>query len=222
MKNRVPTAVIILVVVGSGGIGYLAGFANQRTVTSVLTTTALGSTTTRTVTLASLELLVRVTPQVASQGRNITVVAEVYNPLQTIVVVNATTIINPAQGPCGQNSATGVRVYSGHFTSFTLSGATPLLLYNASLIPPCPAIFSFVYTFQPNSDNATVQALPPFPTQAETRLVNETTTLSGYWVNCCLAGPGASYMFQKFHPGQYTVVVFDEWGQQIIEYFEVT
>lgn len=212
MKNEVAAVVLVLAIIASAGAGYLAGVANQRTTT--LTTTAIATST-----IPGLQLFASVKPSSLAIGQNVTIVAGVYNPLSTNVKVNASEIRNPSQAPCGLwTSPMGIRVYWGHYTVTNLSGASPLLLYNASLPVFCPVFSNNAYTFQPNSDNATVSYF-----ETSTKLVaNETISLSGYWSAGPLAGPGSKYFPQNFEPGSYTVVVFDAWGQQLIEYFEVT
>jgi hypothetical protein len=191
------------------------------TVESISTMTSAGQTMTvftgSSSLLPSLQLTADVLPVNASPGQNISMIADVYNSLPYNVTLNATSIVNPSQGPCAQNQATAVNVYSGHYTFVNISHATPLLLYNASQDYLCPAQFHFTYTFLANSDNATVMTLPPFsfPTIAE--IVNETSTLSGYWTKS-----ENSYAFQNFGPGQYTVLVMDAWSQETICYFQVS
>lgn len=203
---------LVIAIIVSAGTGYLAGAANQHA-------TAVTTTVTKTSTISGLQLFASVKPSSLAVGQNVTIVAGVYNPLQTKVQVNASEIINPTQGPCGLwTNPTGIRVYSGHYTFANLSTASPLLLYNAWPIVFCPISFNSTYTFQPNSDNATVSYF-----ETSTRLVaNETILLSGYWVTSLLAGPGPGYTFRNFGPGQYSVIIFDAWGQQLVEYFEVT
>lgn len=218
--------VVLLII--AAGTGYFVGSANQRTVTSTTTaTSSVTTTTTETETsnlgATSLLLTSTVSPETAAQGENVTVVAEVYNPLASSMTVNLTSMINPSQGPCSFFSeATALRVYSGHYTFANLTGAQPVQLYNSSIAIFCPVQFSFVFTFMPHSDNATVQYLPPLPPTSVVQVVRETTVLSGYWSPGLLAGPSSGSVFHAFGPGSYTVVVFDVWGQQLIVYFEVS
>jgi hypothetical protein len=169
-----------------------------------------------------LELTAALTPTRLAAGQNLTVVAEVNNTLSRELVVNSTSMTNPADGPCQQGFATGVHVYSGNYSYDQLfnnrSNPTPLLLYNPSLIYTCPAVFTFTYTFQSNSAVATVQASLG-GSQAlhnESQAVEETSNIGGYWT-----GTGQNYAFNRFQPGTYTVVVYDAWWNQLIEYFQV-
>jgi hypothetical protein len=219
LKNEVAAVALVLVIIASAGAGYLAGVANQYATTSVSTTTLPQETVTKTSTVQGLQLFAAVKPSAVAEGQNVTIVAGVYNPLQTSVTISASEITNPTQGPCGLGVyPTGIRVYLGHYTFANLSAASPLLLYNASLVPFCFRLYNNTYTFQPNSDNATISYLET----SMKWIANETIYLSGYWTAGLLAGPNPGLVFSNFGPGPYTVVVFDAWGQQLVEYFEVT
>ncbi|MDG7015991.1 MAG: hypothetical protein JRM82_01295, partial [Nitrososphaerota archaeon] len=154
----------------------------------------------------------------AVQGRNFTVTAEVINTLPRVVNVNATSMTNPADGPCQQGLATGVKVYQGNYTVANVSQATELLLYNPSLTYTCPAVFTFHYSFSPNSDIATMQSVLGGSQVGKntTGPIKESSVLSGYW-----SGSGQSYTFSVFPPGDYTMVVFDAWGQTVVDRFQV-
>jgi hypothetical protein len=157
-----------------------------------------------------LQLTAAFSPVVA-QGSNVTVSAQVYNTLPTEVEVNATSMANPAYGPCQQRFATGVDVYQGDYSAANLTQGTELLLYNPVLIYTCPEVFTFQYSFAPNSDNATVEQIPGG--QTTTGPVSEMSTLAGYWT-----GSGQNYTFPV---GNYTLVVFDAWGQTAVGHFAV-
>ena len=168
-----------------------------------------------------LELTATIKEVFLPEGQNLTVVAEVNNTLSAPLMVDATSIDNPAYGPCQQAFATGVEVYSGNYTNLELfnngSTPTPLLLYNPTLIYTCPAVFGFQYDFEPDSAMATVNSsLAGNHYRTETRLVNETSVVAGYWVQT-----PSGYQFQKFPVGQYTVVAFDAWGHRAVGHFQV-
>jgi len=213
----------------SVGTGYLAGVANQHAVNSVSTSTVTSFSTTpgpgfgtnSTATTPSLQLVAAVSPASVTVGQNVTIVAEVFNPLPTNLTISATEMANPSQYPCGLGIfPTGIRVYSGHYTLANLSAAAPLQLYNASGGPPaCFVLFSSVYTFLPDSDEAKVSYLGT----STTYVANQTIVLMGYWTQQLPAtGPLPVFVLQSFEPGAYTVLVFDSWGQRLIEYFQVT
>ncbi len=163
-----------------------------------------------------LELTATIQQIYLVEGQPLTVVAEVNNTSSTPLTVNATSMDNPAYGPCQQGFATGVQIYMGHYSAGNLTQANELLLYNPSLIS-CPAVFTFRYTFGANSALATVQpSLGGYQPRSEARLVNETSVVGGYWV-----GSGQNYVFHAFPTGQYTVLVFDAWGDEALGYFQV-
>ena len=166
-----------------------------------------------------LQLTATINPINVPQGSNVSVTAQVYNTLSRDVEVNATSMTNPADGPCQQGLATGVKVYQGGYSAANLSKAAELLLYNPSLIYTCPEVFTFQYSFAPNSDVATVQASLSGNQVGKntTGPVDETSVLSGYWT-----GSGQNYTFDSFPQGNYTLVVFDAWGQEAIGHFQVT
>lgn len=164
----------------------------------------------------SLELAATIRQAYLGEGQNLTVIAEVNNTSPDPLKVNSTSMDNPAYGPCDQGFATGIQVYAGHYSLTDLTEAQGLLLYNPSSTYFCPAIFTFYYTFSPNSANATMAPyLNGFAPENETRLVRETSVVGGYWI-----GSGQAYAFRRFDPGQYTVLVFDAWGNKVIGYFQ--
>ena len=171
-----------------------------------------------------LELTATIESSTLFQGENLTVVAEVNNTLARSVEVNATSMTNPADGPCEQELATGVNVYSGNYSYSELfnngSRPTPLLLYDPLLIY-CPALppLNFSYSFHPDSDIATIQAFNGgSPLFSETEAIKEPSVVTGYW-----AGSSESNIsFYYFPAGKYTVVVFDAWGQEVMGYFVVS
>ena len=177
-------------------------------------TSSNGSSTIQSNVTNGLQLTATIKSAVPEPGNNISVTAQVYDTLSTPIVVNATSMDNPADGPCQQGLATGVEVYQGSYTSANLSSAKQLLLYNPALIYTCPEVFTFQYTFSANSDGATVQ--PSDGLKSTTGPVNETSVLQGYWT-----GSGQNYTFHTFSQGTYTVVVFDAWNQSAIGYFQV-
>jgi len=228
---------LMVAILAGAGAGYLIGNANERTVTSITTITTTSTatvtyvstgflTTTTTVTgtvrstntVPSLELFGSVSPPAMASGQNVSLTLGIYNPLPTTVSVNVSSFADPSVFPCGvSGSPDAWDFFSGHVTFSNLSSATPLLLYNASIVFPCTAPFNSTFTFQPGSDVAIVQLL---------QVANSTMTLnwshtynySGYWV----PSSNGNHKLQAFPPGQYTALVFDVWGQQQLEYFEVT
>jgi hypothetical protein len=197
------------------GAGYILGQAVS-TRSGMTTTVENESTATATVTattsIPGLELVSSISPPVISSGQNVTLDEGVYNPTATSVTINVTAGWNGA--PCGDfYDPTSFKLYMGFDTFSNLSAAMPLLLFNASMLPPpCPVYSNSTFTFQPHSDNATwVSIRGTYPTT-----VNFTFVLGGFWLR---ASPADT--FQEFTPGIYTVEFYDAWGQQALAYFEV-
>jgi hypothetical protein len=218
MNKELSSALVILVIAVSAGTGYFFGVSHQSTTTSISITTQFSTTTATTLSIAqfpTLQLIAAVSPKVVPEGRNVSIVAGVYNPLPRNVTVTGAEISNPSQGPCGLGIAPmGIRVYQGRYAFANISEAKPLLLYNASGPPPCAAPLSFIdYVFLPNSDTAGVVSFMSGSWEA-----NETFALGGFFSNC--ADMHCDY--QKFSPGVYTVLIFDTWEQQALEYFYVS
>jgi len=226
----IASAIIIAGILIAASLFVAVGKAPKTTTSTVVetqtvngtATTTLNMTVTSTVTLVppnfavvnssvskGLELSALIGPVQARTGQNITVTALVTNTLVTALTVNATSMTNPAYGPCEQTFATGVDVYLGNYTMADLSQGKALLLYDPSLPYTCPTVTHYQYSFSPNSDVAT--------SRGSTGPVVETSVLSGYYT-----GSGQSYAFNQFPPGVYTVKVFDAWGQAAIGHFEVT
>lgn len=148
---------------------------------------------------SGIQLSAIISPSTSGFGQNFTVVAIVRNVLTVSIQLNATGLDNPAYGPCQQAIATGINVYSGYYTRANISEASPLSLYNPSLIYTCPTESTTRYDFSPGNG------------------VVETSVISGDWV-----GSAQNYTFNKYlPPGTYTVVVFDAWDQTAIGYIQV-
>ncbi len=221
--TRVVTLVLALIVVFASIVGItLATHAHPNSVQSKSSTSsstgARDAETLRSNVSLGLVLVATIKPIQASQGENISVVAQVYNTLTTAVNVNATSMTNPAFGPCQQGFATGVHVYSGNYSYVEIfnnrSQPAQLLLYDPSLAYTCPEVFTFSYSFSPQSDVAVVQ---PSGLKGASEPVNETSVLSGYWT-----GSGKNDTYKVFPPGIYTIVVYDAWGQKVVGYLQVT
>ena len=239
MRQEVFAALVVGLLVAalvgaSLGVSYFAGSQVTKTITSAttntttqtsfltLTTTSTLSTTSVFTTISAvpgIELIAGVSPSVIASGQNISVNFGIYNPLQTNVSVGYNESRNPSEGPCSSGPAF-IRLYAGYYDFVNVSSATPLWIWNASVFIECPRPASVILTFQPNSDKAMAQILDLVYNNVWT--LNYTVELSGYWVNCCLAGPGPSYVHQVFPQGRYSVLVFDSWGQQELKYFTVS
>jgi len=248
MSFRLVSLMIILIVVSSG-IGFLSGSAAQHTETSIATSTVssvvsvvapvtstIESTQTEvlpeqtttviqeiTVTLAvptpSLQLYAQVTPENLTRDENAMIDAAIYNPTLSIVAVEASPMNNPSEAPCPIMQPIVFSLYSGHYTFSNLSEAVPLSQYNDSSSVLCSSALSQVgYTFLPSSDQAILQSQPPNNLHPPPVSINETETLGGYWAKSPITG---KYAFEEFSPGQYTVLVSDDWSQEVLCYFAV-
>jgi DNA-binding transcriptional ArsR family regulator len=155
---------------------------------------------------------------VISQGQNVTVSVEVYNPLeqgiQTIGDPRGTSL-----NPCGGPSPVDAEIYLGYYTSNNISEGTPLVLnpeaYCLFSIP-----FTIVYKFYPHSDMAMVSS--PTNGTTSTAEVRGLFSASGYYTY--VLDPTASVLtarFQTFAPGPYTVLASDVWGHTTVCYFVV-
>ena len=246
MKDAATVLALALVALLAAAGGYYIGTSNQRTTTSVSVSTVTSSTTSTTVTTftatsvsfltfihtttatgttvifnnstPSVQLFTKVTPGIVAQGGNVSIRFGVYNPLPAEVSLSFNDSSNPSQCSCSCGPVF-LRIFAGHYSFANLSSASPLLQYNASNVPPCFRPEGYSLTFAPNSDQALVVIHDLNYTATWT--FNYTEVLNGYWINCCLSGPGPSYTLQPFLPGPYTVLAYDSWGQQEIEYFEV-
>ena len=225
MKAGVVGAVVVVIILASASLGYFVGVANQKTVTSlsatiytqVSTTVVPSGISVTTDTTASVQLNATVSLG-PLQMNEATVSAEVYNPLPTNVTLTAQVLVSPTEGACGYvNSLIGVQFYLGHYGFSNLSSATPLVMYNATgPPPPCPPPPFATYIFLPNSDRVLIPGSTP-PIQ----IANRTVVRGGYWTPSLVSGPGGGYYYQPFNPGNYTVLIFDAWGQQMLEYFQI-
>ena len=222
---------VVAILVGAGA-GYLSGSGNVKTVTSVLTTsqsstvtsfqsttivltTTVHETTTETTAATpNLELIASVYPATITAGQNITVNWGVFNPLSTSVQVEVPVYKNPYLSPCPSYiDPTTFYVYKGHLSSSNLTGNTPLVLYNESIIIECFAGENSTVVFQPHSDRAAVSLF-----NSTTMAVMDTTAnFRGYWTGTFASG----YALNTFQPGRYTTMFNDTLGQQEFDYFTV-
>ena len=122
---------------------------------------------------------------------------------------------NLVLGPCGtMNFPFGFEVLSGYYSAGSpgLETTHALQLYEPGAYE-CPAILSGItsYAFYPTSDHASVVGSCT-PEPCFTGEMNFTSVFRGYW-------NGSS--FYNLPTGVYTVVVGDEWGAAVFQYFTV-
>jgi hypothetical protein len=222
--SLIAWGIIIAGILVSASLLATVGKAPKTTTSTVFETQTVNGTVTTTSTITvvppdyavvnsnvsnGLVLSASIGPIQATTGHEIIVTAWVTNTLSTALEVNATSMTNPAYGPCEQAFATGVLVYQGNYTLANLPQGAGLLLFDPSLDYTCPTVTHYQYSFSPNSDVAT--------RLGSTGPVVETSVLSGFY-----AGSGQRYILNQFPPGYYTVKVFDAWGQAAIGHFGVT
>ena len=120
-------------------------------------------------------------------------------------------------GPWGFVYPYGIAIFQGSYSLSDFAAATPLALYDFSLLVPCPApIPAASYDFQPLSDIAQVSgSSAQFPTS--TFAITTTLAETGYW-----SGSTPKVTKHNFEPGVYTIVAGDEWGNLVILHFTVT
>ena len=201
MRNGAIASLLVVSILAGAGAGYLIGNTNEHAVTSISTATAQPPWF-----VNSLQLAASVEPTHLTQGQNVTVTAWIYSPLAYDVTVTWAPTENPSEAPCSDAKLTRVSVYAGNHTFGDLSTASPLLQWNASVYPTCLNLGMRTSTFE--AYGGTIMA--------------ETTTLGGYYVLSGTANGLSRYVFQSFPPGTYTIVVFDAFGQQVIQYFQVS
>jgi hypothetical protein len=213
MRGTIFAVVAIVAILVGAGAGYLIGIDNVHTVTSVSTsllTTTFVTTALRPSFVNGLQLVISVSPLNLTQGQNVTISSWVYNPTSSALVVKFPGLENPSESPCELGSATAVDIYSGGYTFANLTGAAPLLQFNANVAPPqcdniAPAGSHPQYTFLSYGENSTM----------------DTNVFGGYYVYNSTGPAFHRYVFQRFPSGTYTVVVFDAWGQQQLGHFTV-
>ncbi len=126
-------------------------------------------------------------------------------------------------------STFGIRLYSGYYNWGTITSASPLGQYNATILYlPCAirlARLGPVGAFDPKSHNVTLT----YVTQSYRNGTNVssqqnvsypqklTLNLTGYWT-----AAGNNYTFHTLQPGAYTVEAVDIFNQTAIVHFYVT
>jgi hypothetical protein len=158
-------------------------------------------------------------------GGEISIVIDVKNTLlieNDVPVSDNWSYSNLGLGPCdngpgGFGYPYGIAIFQGNYTPLNLSTATPLSLYDYSVIVPCPGPMpSTAYDFKPLSDIATVlSSASSFPNSIFA--INIEFTEAGYWTG---VSPGVTK--HDFAPGVYTIVAGDEWGSLVVLHFTVS
>lgn len=227
MKKATVTAVAILIV-GSLGLGYLAGNGGQRTVTStsfltshqtIVSTLTLGSpSSSRSGSVATsidynsslgIELTMSIGKTMISQGEGIPMYLALENTLarQNNLSLPGGTKNPPRLEPCNPLPL-GVAIFRGNYDAGNLSRGQALgFLWGPNTPVNCPA-YGYIFSMPPMSSEVT------FPTNA-TFSATANMTYWGYWTH------DKGSVFRPFSPGLYTVEGEDWWGQVTLLHFEV-
>ena len=169
MRRAAVAAVVVVAILIGAGAGYLAGIANERTVTSISTTTTILVTTETSTYLANqgalLQLQVSLNASAIKSGGAVSALISVVNPL----TLNVTVILPTAKNAtfqswdsmdfvCGFSGlyfAASLALFKGHVNPDNLSSAGTPLALGPPVQPPCPAQPSpGVLIFKPLSDEA--------------------------------------------------------------------
>jgi hypothetical protein len=169
MRGAVVAVVGIVGILIGAGAGYLVGYAGERTVTSVSTTT-LVTTVTFTSTYvydsgALLQLQVTLNASTIQSGGAVGAVISVFNPLATNVTVGVPATENAffhswdsMDFVCGGNALSytaSFALFRGHVNSDNLSSAGAPLTLAPPFYPPCAPPFSpSSVIFKPQSSEA--------------------------------------------------------------------
>ncbi len=136
----------------------------------------------------------------------------------TVGAANSWPVSNDSVRDICVNHIVGYVLYQGHYDFGNFTAGSPLALDPTNTQTLCPAPSSSVYySFQANSDNATIQGASAFPSGGATRTISVSDSLSGYWT-----GNRTSSSFDSFLPGIYSVAAMDQWGQVVVLQFEVS
>lgn len=140
---------------------------------------------------------------------------------------------NLTVGGCDFHEPFGIAVFRGNYTSENISKASSIDLFPV-LMCPVGSLPSEYYTFEPNSDFATIITSPYFlisPTDNTTAVrqtyasqpVTDNIPLNGY---CCkqipLGGGPFTIGLIPFAAGIYTLATGDMWGDLTILHFTVS
>jgi len=211
MRNVVVASVLVVLVVGSLGVGYFfyqgSGHPNKGV-----------SPTTYTASNPSLgiRLVISLNTSTIHSSDTVNYSASVYNTRPSVNNVYSASnwampsLIMTATGPT--DSPIAFAVMPGHYVSGNISEA-PSIDYGICCTTVMGGIT--VYSFQPMSDNASVVGSCN-PNPCFTRPVSTWRPFDSY-----PSGIGAEVQWVKFTTGVYTVVAEDEWGDVALASFTV-
>lgn len=125
--------------------------------------------------------------------------------------------------PCSFYFPYGFSVFYGNLSLDSVNTRTPLAIWEPGAVYSCPAdiVFNY-YVMHPESDVASL--IGPNPPMNIT--MHSTLDLSGYWVHAIPSfhgntSAGQDYQFVHFLPGNYTILISDEWGSLLLLHFSV-
>jgi hypothetical protein len=118
-------------------------------------------------------------------------------------------------------STLGIRLYSGYYNQSTITSASPLGLYNDTMLYlPCVVMIrtlGHVGLFNPKSYNVTLtQVAPNYTNQSSNSQQKLALNLTGYWSTI-----RNNYTFHTLQPGTYTAEAVDIFNQTAIAHFIV-
>lgn len=150
---------------------------------------------------------------VVSQGQNVTISVEVFNPLEYGLEATGDLMLIS----CSSLSPVDAVAYLGYYTPENISEASPVSFGEPTGGLTCILMGTNVvnYTFYPHSDMA-LSSLE----NGSTTEVRELFTFLGYYV--WVTSPPIAYQeLQPFPVGTYTVLASDVWGHVALCYFTV-
>jgi hypothetical protein len=242
--TRLAAAIVIAAVVIAGGIvatAYL-GMSSAVTQTTTITKTKtsylvnvprMARTTSSTL---GLEFTLSINSTVFQSGRAVNITASIFNIRAS--QNNVTDISDwalpvlqdfstqPAQCP----SYVSFQIFQGYYTESNISSAkSPLQLSPVGLAPACVNLAGAGYfLFQLSSNHASILVSKPPPTFTTLPMWTSRVIAGNFSTKCCAnvssitSIPVSPSSAPPFHPGTYTIVAGDEWGDVALLYFVVT
>jgi hypothetical protein len=164
-----------------------------------------------------LKLSLSLSPTTIQPGQELSIVIDEQNTLSVANNISASTrwqLNGLSLAPCEDWYPFKVNIFQGYYSSANVSTATPLMLYDPTVIFNCGLELMITsYGFQPSSDIAAMF----YDTEQrsyETAEMKAEFNITGYWTD---AGN-----LTNFTPGVYTVVARDEWGASTVLHFVVS
>ena len=173
---------------------------------------------------SGLQLILRTSGSNITQGKNISISLEVFNPgFLTASLSSNGTIWKTCHeegfstGPCSFKPF-GILIAYGNYSTSQIKVASPLQFYapGVYLCPLIPAVNQYV--FNPHSSNARMYYNSVESTTGQdTASFNYQLNISGYWTG----NSESNAEFHTFSPGVYTIFGSDGWNQITVLHFLV-